>query len=170
MGWFEVWVYTFFVIGVLLSAVFTPVVMHKGVYKLLGNESSNTTVRYIPVLNVIDAEKEYLGRGFIFYSTIACVISFILRIIVLTLLYQSAIVQLISVVLLMLTIALNCIANILFVYTVINDTAVLSIVKTIAFAIAYPVGQYFIGTLLIKLVNYEKKRSKEAGVFECLDS
>lgn len=155
-----------FIVGLIAMCFVTPASYAKGINELDGEELSRIDKLkcWIPIYNMIKAEVQYTGeRSKILLSYIVFLIALALRLLVVFVVYGFYPLQIISLVLLLFSLAVMYIVQCYVVFIVIHNAEVMGIVKTLALSIVYPLGQYYIGAFLP--VAY-KNLSREEETFK----
>lgn len=144
------------IVGLFAIMFWTPALMSMGVSKFEGDLTVGEKILCcIPIFNIIRAEKKYYGKfRVVTWSTIIMVLAIIFRFVTWYKMYENVTVGTIGIVLFWGTIALWLIANMIFVYNVINDAQALTGGKLILYSIAFPFGQYFVGNYLANVVRH----------------
>ena len=152
-------------VGIIAILFVTPYMMSVGIASLEGKVSiGERLLSAIPVLNITRAEKRYYSKpGLVTISIIAFVIMAIARVATWWFMYSNVPVCTASVIGLYLSIVFYFIANMKFVWDVLNDTDAMSGFKKLLFTLAFPIGQYFICSYIATIV---KKQLKQEGVFQ----
>ena len=153
------------IVGIFIMLFFTPFMMCKGICSLEGSLSTKDKVlSIIPIVNIIYAERKYKGKiGLVILSTILLFAGIILRVFVWYNMYNNVTMGLVSMGVFWFVILLFIIANMSFVYMVIHDADVLPGGPLILYTIAFPFGQYYIGTCLANVV---KHRAEQEDTFK----
>lgn len=114
----------------------------------------------IPVVNICKAEYNYKGRmGIVSYSSIVSSLSLFVRLLA-AFTTRNHIITLITVISVIVTTALNVVSLIWFNITILKDSNQRLSIGTLFIAIVYPLGQYFIGTLLNRVIKNSLKRER----------
>lgn len=148
------------IVGVLAMLLWTPFLMSRGVSKL-DNRSGpvDTALCAIPFLNLARAEKIYYGKfRLMTISPVVLIVSVTLRVLIWRNAYDNVILGTASIIMFWVSIIFYFVSNMLFVYTVLHDARVMSIYKLIIFAVAYPFGQYYIGSYLANVIRHMQER------------
>lgn len=147
------------IFGIFCIIFYTPYLAAKGVLSLDGEFPIKERIKsLIPIFNIVYTEKFYYGRiGLCTISTLSVIISFVLRIFLWYNFYENVTIGTVSIIVLYASIAFFIFANMKFVYDVIADSAVLQDWKFWFFVIAFPMGQWYIGTCINNAIKYNKK-------------
>ncbi len=149
------------VVGILAMLFWTPALMSMGISKLESEKLSSTEriLCCIPIFNIIRAEWKYYGkpRG-VFVSTLLLFVGVALRVYLWYNFYTNEFVGTISIFIFWAVVVIWIACNCIFVYTVIHDAQALAGGKLIFYSIAFPFGQYFIGSYLGNVVRHMKQR------------
>lgn len=148
------------IVGVLAMLLFTPFLMSRGVSRLDGRSGPvDTILCLLPFINTARAEKIYFGRvRLMTISQITLVVCVVARVLIWGYAYDNVMIGTISIVLFWAAILFYFISNMVFVYTVIHDADVMSGFKLLLFTVAYPFGQYYIGSYLSNVVRHMKDK------------
>lgn len=148
------------IVGLLAMLFWTPFLLSRGISKLDNREGAlNFILCMIPVLNVARAEHIYRGRvGLMTISPIAFVIGVIIRYNIWMNSYSNPTIGTISIIIFWGVLFLYMISNMIFVYTVIHDTGAVEGFKLWLLVIAFPFGQYYIGTYLHNVIRTMQER------------
>lgn len=148
-------------IGVLAALFWTPYKMALGIAKLNGDDITMGTkiACFIPIYNVIKAEKDYYGSiKLVTIATFAFIMSIIFKVVTWLMMHSNTTINLISTLLVLALFVFVLIANMIFVYTVIHESDALTPIKTIIFSIIYPIGQYYVGAYVATVVKNNRNR------------
>ena len=150
-------------IGVLAMIFWTPYMMAIGIAKL-NQEDVTWGLRFkcfIPVYNIIKAEVDYYGKmKWLSIATLAFLFSCVAKVFTWLFVHSNVTVNLITTLLVMILFVFQLIMNMVFVYIVIHESDALPPIKTIVFAIAYPIGQYYIGSYVATVVKNNRNREE----------
>lgn len=148
------------IVGIIAILFWTPFLMARGVSKLDERSGAGDMILCaIPILNMARAEKIYYGRFKL--CTISPALFAVIvgaRVYIWRTMYNNPTIGTISIVLFWLGLAFYLISNMLFVYTVIHDADACQGVKLILLTIAFPFGQYYIGTMLVNVIRHMKEQ------------
>ena len=153
------------VVGILAMLFFTPFKMARGISKINGDSGLGDTILCaIPILNLIVASKKYYGKhGLMLISPIVLIVGVIARVFIWYNYYQNVTLGTISIILFWGVILFYLISNCAFCYRVMVDAGC-SGIKMWLMIIAYPLGQYYIGTVLTNVIaNNMKTKETFAG-------
>lgn len=144
-----------FIVGILAMIFFTPYKMAVGIKKMSGKVSiSERLLCAIPIVNIIIAEKEYLGKiGLCAIGTVTCVITTVFRIFQWYYMYDNVTMGLVGMIAFWAGLLFFIISNMVLTYTIINDAGAVRGLKLILLTIGFPFGQYYIGAALPNVVR-----------------
>lgn len=148
------------IVGLIAMMFWTPALMAMGISKFEGDLSvGERIICCIPLVNVIRAEVKYYGKiRLVTIATFAFIIASIFRVFAWWNMYENVTIGTVSIVLFWATLALWAIANMVFVYNVINDAAALRGGKLLLFSVAFPFGQYYVGTYLANVIRHMQSK------------
>lgn len=153
-------------LGLITMIFYTPMLYARGILSLNGNELTKTekVISCIPVLNIIYAESMYTGKiSLVGFSIASLFVSLLVRLVVVFTLPTVFIVQLITVALFLLSLIFFFVANAYAVFIVIKDSETKEGFSLLFNSIAFPLGQYYIGTHLPTIM---KNLMKEEETFK----
>lgn len=155
-------VITFFLLGILAITFYTPYCMAKGVQIIAYSDLSKSEKLkcMIPIYNVVNAETLYTGEFNWTLTSIGAFIATLVFRLLVVFLEGSKVVQIISIILVLITMLGVYIANVRLVYMVIKDAEVKSAAGALLFAIILPYGQYYIGTFMPTVVKNLAKQEE----------
>lgn len=144
------------IVGLFALMFWTPALMAMGISKFEGDLTmSERLICCIPLVNIIRAEYKYWGKiKLVTISTITFIIVALVRTYCWWNFYDNVTVGTATIVAFWLSIVFWIIANMYFVYKVISDADVMRGGKLLLYTIAFPFGQYFIGTYLVNVVKH----------------
>lgn len=150
------------IVGLLAILFWTPYLMSKGVVSLEGSfTAKDRVIAFIPFVNIITAEKRYLGKiGFCTISVILLILGITSRVIIWWNFYDNVTLGTASIAIFWIVIALYLIANILFVRMVISDARAARGIKLLLLSVAYPFGQYYVGAYLGNVIRHMQKKEE----------
>lgn len=150
------------IVGLFALMFWTPALMSIGVAKFEGDVSiGEKLLCCIPIYNVMRAEKKYYGKPrLVTISTLLLVVITIARVLIWWFMYSNVTLGTISIIAFWIAIALWCVSNMIFVYTIIHDADVMHGVKLLLCAIAFPFGQYYIGNYLTNVIRHMNKQEE----------
>lgn len=148
------------IIGLLAIMFYTPALMAMGISKYDGELTMQEKILCcIPVFNIIRAEYKYYGKvKTVTIGTIVLIVGVLARVYIWKNYYQNVTLGTISIIVFWAVIAMWLICNMIFVYTVINDTGAVKGFKLLLYTIAFPFGQYFIGAYLGNIVRHMQQK------------
>lgn len=149
-------------VGLFTMFFWTPYCMCKGIWIITydGISTGEKVKCMIPIYNMLVAEKTYTGRvPLIFISNITTIVLFLIRVIE-VLAGAPEVLAMITVVLLTVAFLAGYIFNVIFVFCVMKDADVTGMVAVIVFSVAYPIGQYYVGNILPKVLKNALKEEK----------
>jgi hypothetical protein len=148
------------IVGLLAMLLWTPALMSIGVSKFEGDLSTTEKVLCcIPIVNIIRAEVKYYGKiRLVTISSITFIVACVLRVLAWWYLYDNVTIGTASIILFWGALAFWAVANMVFVYNVINDAAAMRGGKLLLFSIVFPFGQYYIGTYLANVIRHMQSR------------
>ena len=155
-------VITFFLLGIIAITFYTPYCMAKGIHIMAYSDltKSEKISCMVPVYNVVKAETLYTGEfNWILTSVCAFAATLLFRFAIIFL-QGPKFVQIISVILVVLTMLAVYIANVRLVYIVLKDAEIKSTVGAIVFALILPYGQYYIGTFMPTVIKNLAKQEE----------
>lgn len=153
-------------VGVLAMLFYTPYMFAKGVLSINRDElpMSEKLKCFIPIGNVISAEKYYWGKlWLVSYATIFFIIATVAKIGSWLLLHANSGINFVTSIAWMLAVVLFFVANCIDVFVILKETDATSIPKAILLAIIYPLGQWFIGA---HVPNILKKMKNKENTFQ----
>lgn len=148
------------VVGLIAMLFVTPFYMAKGISKMEGDLTATEYILCaIPVFNIIRAEIKYWGHiKFCTISWILLIVGVVQRVLLWRFMYQNVTAGTISIIIFWAVIAFYFIANMLFVFSVINDARAITGFKLFLITVGYPFGQYYIGTMLANVVRHMQEK------------
>lgn len=151
-------IFSGFVVGVLIIMFYTPYMLAKGVWSLEDDMTvSQHLVCLIPIYNIIKAEKMYKGKyGFVTFSTVFSFVAIIIRVFIWYTSYNNVTMSLVSLALFWGAILIFCIANISFVYLILSDADAVAGLPLLLYSLAFPFGQFYIGAYLSNVIKHKK--------------
>lgn len=152
------------IVGVLGLVIYTPKKLYEGVMLMqYGAVPEEERFRaWIPVYNVVKAEKIYKGNHhcFILPCYLALVVAIAIRIVTIFVVKESMIVALVSAGFVLFTILLAYVANATLVWSIMHDAGCVGFAMQIVYTLVYPLGQDYIGKFLPANVAYAMKKRK----------
>lgn len=148
------------IVGLIAMIFFTPFLLAKGVSRLEGELTAKEYILCaIPIINTIRAERKYLGKiGIHCISTIILILGITFRVVQWRFMYSNITMGLIGMAIFWFSLLLFAIGNIVLVYTIINDANTVRGFKLILLSVAYPFGQYYIGSYLVNVIRHMKEQ------------
>ena len=148
------------IVGIIALIFWTPYLMSKGVSSLEGDVSfKEKLLCFTPVFNIIRAEKKYYGKvGLTSIAVVTSIVAIVFRIVCWYKFYSNVTLGTISLVVFYLGILFYIIANCKFVYNVINDADAVSGGKLMLYTIAFPFGQFYIGSFLANVIKHNMNK------------
>lgn len=148
------------VIGVLAMVLYTPFCMARGVSKIAGESGPlDFILCAVPLFNLARAEKLYYGKFHLCtFSPVVFVFAFIVRFYIWRNMYTNVMMGNVSMILFWAALMFYVVSNIIFVYTVIHDADAMQGFKLIVMSVAYPFGQYYVGTMLANVIRHMQEK------------
>ena len=140
--------------------------MAKGVNKLY-LESDSLTIGekllcFIPLFNIVRAEKQWYNKFFLnFFALILTVLCTAFRVAVFMTMRDNEVLTIVSIFAFIAAWIFFFIAQMVFVWQVLTDSDAMTFGKRLLFTIAFPFGQYFIGTSLGNVIRYKQKMASQ---------
>ena len=148
------------IIGLLAMMFFTPFCMAKGISKMEKElDAKEYLLCAIPIFNIIRSEIKYHGK--IHLCTIGYIIvlvGIIQRIALWWYMWDNPTVAMISVIFFFASLAIWFVTNMIYVYTVIHDANAVTGFKLFLLTVAFPFGQYYVGSYLANVVRHNQER------------
>lgn len=152
-------------LGIFFMLFLTPYTLSKGIW-IINYEDIifQDKVRCaIPIYNMFQAQRMYTGGvPWIFISTMVTIVIFVVRLVEVTLPTPET-VAMITIVLLVIAIVATYILNAAFVFQILHDSDVVGFPSMILMTILFPLGQYYIGNFLPRVI---KSAVKEENTFK----
>ena len=146
-------------VGVLAMAFYTPYILCKGIH-ILAYESidlKDKVLYFIPIFNVIKGERLYTGKlPTVGIATIAFIVLFLLRLAEAFIGVPNTL-ALVTIVLLMIALLAMYVTNFILVFRILKDADVNGIGTIAVLSFFYPLGQYYIGTWLPRVLKNSLK-------------
>lgn len=155
-------IFAFFIVGVLGVMFYTPSQMYKGVYTLEYGSltSADRLKKWIPIYNVIKAERTYLGKmGFVGLAYLILFLFLLVRIVVIFVATGNLSANHISTIALQVSGGLWLISQMVCVGRILKDADV-GVGKMIFYSLLFPLGQDYIGKYLPAFVEAAIKEDK----------
>lgn len=148
------------IVGILALLLYTPFCMARGVSKIAGESGTlDVVLCALPLINLARAEKLYYGKfRLCTISPIVLIVAFVARMYIWRNMYTNVTMGNISMLLFWAAILFCIVSNIIFVYTVIHDAEAMSGFKLIFISVAYPFGQYYVGTMLSNVIRHMQEK------------
>lgn len=148
------------IVGLIAMLFWTPYMMAKGISSYEGKPGLKEKILCaIPILNMVRSEIKYYGKiKLVTISSIFAIAAITVRFYVWWNFYGNVTAGIISIAVFYVAILLYVLSNIVFVYKVISDADALRGFKLILFSVAFPFGQYFIGSFLSNIVKHNMEQ------------
>lgn len=148
------------IVGILALLLYTPFCMARGVSKIAGESGTlDVVLCALPLINLARAEKLYYGKfRLCTISPIVLIVASVVRMYIWRNMYTNVTMGNISMLLFWAAILFCIVSNIIFVYTVIHDAEAMSGFKLIFISVAYPFGQYYVGTMLSNVIRHMQEK------------
>lgn len=149
-------------VGLCAMIFYTPFMLCKGVYYLAYEE---LTVKdklkcAIPIYNMFTAETTYTGGlPFAGISTVLFLLFFAFRVVEAFAGVPTTVAN-VTIVLLVIAMLAMYVCNFILVFRILKDADVTGTGMTLVFAFIYPIGQYYIGALLPRVLKNSLKEEK----------
>lgn len=158
--------YTGIFLFLVMGLFWTPFQMTKGVLKMENDKLTpgQIVLCLIPGFNTIMAEKKYYGKfSLMFYSFFIMWIGTAIRLAAYTINRTNEMLYTVTVIIFIASWIFRYVANVKFVFNVINDANAMETWKMWVFSFIYPLGQYYVGSFLSIVI---KNQMKKAGAFK----
>lgn len=142
-------------VGLAAMIFWTPYCMCKGIWILTYDtiETSEKIKCMIPVYNMFTAERTYTGGiPTVFITTVASMVLFVIRLLEVPLGINGTIAW-VTIILLILFLLASYVCNAILVFRVLRDADVTGLGVIIVFTILFPIGQYYIGNILPRVLR-----------------
>lgn len=146
----------FFILGCLGILLYTPSKFNKGIKlseygELTGKDK---LLSWIPIYNMVSAERVYTGRGASFLVTfISLILAVALRVIVVLTVIDVFLLNVVSTLLCLAAFVAFLLANMRLVYIVLRDAGCMGFMQRLLYSIIYPIGQNYIGNYLPAILS-----------------
>lgn len=147
-------------VGIFMMLFVTPYAMCKGIIEITYDDidSSEKIKCMIPLYNMFVAEPIYTGgKPKIFISTLVSIIIFIVRMVE-VLLGINNVIAWVTIVLLVVSMLITYLMNAVLVFSILKHADVMGYGLITVFAILFPIGQYYIGNFLPKVLRNALKQ------------
>ena len=150
------------IVGIIAMLFWTPFLMARGVSKLDDRSgAADFILCMIPVINIARAEKMYYGKfGVCTISPVMFVIGVAVRFFLWKNAYSNPMVGTISILVFWAVLLFYVLSNMIFVYTIIHDADAVTGFKLVLLTVAYPFGQYYVGTYLSNVIRHMKETAE----------
>lgn len=146
-------------VGLFAMLFFTPYTLCKGIH-ILAYDSIDTKDKLmcmIPVVNIFRGEVLYTGKApTVGISTVAFFVLFLLRVVEAFAGAGTTIAN-ITIILLVISMLALYVTNFILVFRILKEADVTGFGAIIVFSLLYPIGQYYIGNLLPRVLKNSLK-------------
>lgn len=151
-------------LGVFIFLFFTPCVFARGIYKMQYDmlTAKENLLTFIPIVNVIAAEKAYYPSKVskVLVGFISMIAAIALRIILFFAVPTIPMVHVVTSLLVVIAILTFYILNCIVVFCIIHDAGTKTIGSEIFYALIFPIGQYYIGSILPNEIKYAESEQE----------